>query len=77
MLESAVGSSVCVELATLPNFTYPGDLFPTSRFYERDLANPRMELTPSNTFEPFTGPLPEPDPEMLEKETVEYKSVTP
>ena len=77
MLESAVGSSVCVELATLPNFTYPGDLFPTSRFYERDLANPRMELTPSNTFEPFTGPLPEPDPEMLEKETVESKSVTP
>ena len=77
MLESAVGSSVCVELATLPNFTYPGDLFPTSRFYERDLANPRMELTPSNTFEPFTGPLPEPDPEMLEKETVEYKSVKP
>jgi O-succinylbenzoate synthase len=77
MLESAVGSSVCVELATLPNFTYPGDLFPTSRFYERDLANPRMELTPSNTFAPFTGPLPEPDPEMLAKETVEYKSVTP
>lgn len=77
MLESAVGSSVCVELATLPNFTYPGDLFPTSRFYERDLANPRMELTPSNTFEPFTGSLPKPDPEMLEKATVESKAVTP
>ena len=76
MLESAVGSSVCVELATLPNFTYPGDLFPTSRFYERDLADTRMELTPDNTFVPFTGPLPEPDPEMLERATVESASVT-
>ena len=76
MLESAVGSSVCVELATLLNFTYPGDLFPTSRFYERDLADTRMELTPNNTFVPFTGPLPEPDPEMLERETVESASVT-
>ena len=76
MLESAVGSSVCVELATLLNFTYPGDLFPTSRFYERDLADTRMELTPDNTFVPFTGPLPEPDPEMLERATVESASVT-
>ncbi len=75
MLESAVGSSVCVELATLPNFTYPGDLFPTSRFYERDLADTRMELTPRNTFQPFTGPLPEPDPEMLARETLESRSV--
>ncbi|MCH7594858.1 MAG: o-succinylbenzoate synthase, partial [Chloroflexi bacterium] len=36
MLESALGAAICVELATLPNFTYPGDLFPSSRFYERD-----------------------------------------
>ncbi len=28
MLESAVGASICVELATLDNFTYPGVLFP-------------------------------------------------
>lgn len=75
MLESAVGSSVCVELATLPNFTYPGDLFPTSRFYARDLANTSMELTQDNNFVPFTGPMPEPDPEMLSKETVNFKAL--
>jgi len=28
MLESAIGGAVCAELATLPNFTYPGDIFP-------------------------------------------------
>ena len=77
MLESAVGASVCVELATLENFTYPGDIFPTSRFYERDLGDTAMELTPRNTFEPFTGRLPAPDPEMLAKQTVDFKSVKP
>ena len=40
MLESALGGSICVELATLENFTYPGDLFPSSRFYRRDLSQP-------------------------------------
>ena len=26
MLESAIGGAICAELATLPNFTYPGDI---------------------------------------------------
>ena len=45
MLESALGGALCVEVATLPNFTYPGDLFPSSRFYTQDLSGPPMELT--------------------------------
>ena len=77
MLESAVGASICVELATLPNFTYPGDLFPSSRFYVQDLAEPPLELTPRNTFEPFTGQRPAPNPERLARQTVEFKSVAP
>ena len=75
MLESALGAAICVELATLPNFTYPGDLFPSSRFYEQDLCDPPLELTPRKTFEPFTGPLPEPDPERLSAQAVRRKSV--
>ena len=71
MLESAVGAAICVELATLPNFTYPGDLFPSSRFYERDLGKPENELTERLTFSPLTGGLPEPDLELLEEYTVE------
>ncbi len=69
MLESAVGSAVCVELATLPNFLYPGDLFPSSRFYERDLGQPEIELTAAKTMLPYEHGLPEPDPELLEKFT--------
>ena len=75
MLESALGAAICVELATLPNFTYAGDLFPSSRFYEQDLCDPPLELTPRKTFEPFTGPLPEPDPERLAAQTVRRKTV--
>ena len=77
MLESAVGAAFCIELATLPNFTYPGDVFPSSRFYERDLATPPLELTPQLTFQPHTGRLPTPDPEQLAKLTVRHQSVVP
>ena len=77
MLESALGSSLCVEVATLPNFTYPGDLFPSSRFYVQDLCDPPVEITPRNTFEPFTGRLPKPDPDRLAKQTVRSASVLP
>ena len=28
----------------LPNFTYPADIFPSSRFYRQDLADPPIEL---------------------------------
>ncbi len=75
MLESALGAAICVELATLPNFTYPGDIFPSSRFYAQDLCEPSIELTPRLTFEPFTQGLPSPDPERLEKQTLAYKAV--
>ena len=44
MLESAVGASICVALATLDNFTYPADIFPSSRFYHQDLAAPPISL---------------------------------
>jgi len=45
MLESAVGARLCVALAMLDNFTYPADIFPSSRFYRRDLGRPELTLT--------------------------------
>jgi O-succinylbenzoate synthase len=44
MLESAVGASLCIALAALDNFRYPADIFPSSRFYHEDLADPPIEL---------------------------------
>jgi O-succinylbenzoate synthase len=49
MLESAVGASLCVALATLENFKYPADIFPSSRFYREDLADPPIVLDSSGT----------------------------
>jgi O-succinylbenzoate synthase len=47
MLESAVGARVCAALAMLDNFSYPADIFPSSRFYHEDLSEPPLELTRS------------------------------
>lgn len=44
MLESATGAQHCLALATLENFTYPADLFPSERFYVEDLSDPPMML---------------------------------
>jgi O-succinylbenzoate synthase len=76
MLESAVGARVNLALATLENFTYPADLFPTSRFYRKDLARPEVFLDRGPSGEPVMslseepGHGTEPDPGMLEECTV-------
>ena len=50
MLESGIGAGICVELASLSNFVYPNDLFPSERFYEQDLTEPALVLQPDYTF---------------------------
>ena len=40
MLESGVGRAHNVALASLPNFTLPGDLSPSARYWERDVVSP-------------------------------------
>ena len=47
MLESGVGAAICVALATLENFTYPADIFPSARFYASDLAEPAVPIEAS------------------------------
>jgi O-succinylbenzoate synthase len=37
MLESGIGRAYNVALASLPNFTEPGDLSPSSRYWARDV----------------------------------------
>lgn len=74
MLESAVGASFCVALAMLENFTYPGDLFPSSRFYVQDLADPPLELETLTDSTPGMRALndqPEPNADRLKKLTVQ------
>jgi o-succinylbenzoate synthase len=77
MLESAVGGAICAELATLPNFTYAGDIFPSSYFYRNDLGKPELVL--SGPGQIATSRVPgiaqEPDPDLLERWTVNHVSL--
>ncbi|MDQ2890755.1 MAG: o-succinylbenzoate synthase [Gemmatimonadota bacterium] len=45
MLESGVGRSYNVALASLPNFTIPGDLSPSARYWERDVVTPEWTMS--------------------------------
>ncbi|MCY2967944.1 MAG: o-succinylbenzoate synthase [Planctomycetota bacterium] len=73
MLESALGAGLCVSLAMLDNFTYPADIFPSSRFYHEDLCERPLELIRLSDGTPGVKaePTPEPHPGRLEKLCVE------
>lgn len=73
MLESAVGARHCAALATLPNIKYPSDIFPSERFYARDLSRPPMALSgPSQmTLPSAPGVGAQPDPEQLKRQKIE------
>jgi O-succinylbenzoate synthase len=44
MLESGIGRAYNVALASLPNFTLPGDLSPSARYWERDIVDPEWTM---------------------------------
>jgi O-succinylbenzoate synthase len=44
MLESGIGRGHNVALASLPNFTLPGDLSPSERYWERDVVEPEWTM---------------------------------
>lgn len=74
MLESAVGAAQCTALAMLDNFTYPPDLFPSSKYYIEDLADPPVQLTRDGENRPAVRAfetLPEPVPERLQRMTLQ------
>ena len=76
MLETAIGGQICAELATLPNFTYPGDIFPSSYFYGNDLGKPELVLAGPGQIATSRVPgIPQaPDPELLGRWTVAHAS---
>jgi o-succinylbenzoate synthase len=44
MLESGIGRGCNIALAALPNFTIPGDVSPSARYWERDVVTPEWTL---------------------------------
>lgn len=50
MLETGIGRAGNVALASLPNFTLPGDISASNRYYAEDIAEPLFELNPDSTL---------------------------
>ena len=75
MLESACGAAHCVALAMLDNFSYPADIFPSSRFYVEDLSDPPLELVRDSAGVPSVAAfaqLPEPIASGLNARTIQH-----
>jgi O-succinylbenzoate synthase len=50
MLESGVGRAHNIHLSTLPNFTLPGDISASKRYYAPDLIEPPIDVRPDGTI---------------------------
>jgi O-succinylbenzoate synthase len=46
MLESGVGRAHNVAMSTLPNFTLPGDVSASQRYWDEDIIEPEVEVSP-------------------------------
>ncbi len=56
MLESGVGRLHNVAITTLGGFTLPGDTAASSRYWEEDIIDPEVEVTPHGTIVVPQGP---------------------
>ena len=50
MLESGIGRAGNVALASLPNFTLPGDISASKRYYKEDIVEPEFDLNNDGTI---------------------------
>jgi o-succinylbenzoate synthase len=56
MLESGIGRAHNIHLSSLPNFTLPGDIAASRRYYAPDLIAPAIEIGPDGTIPVPDGP---------------------
>ncbi len=56
MLESGIGRAHNIHLSTLPNFTLPGDVAASRRYFTPDVIEPGIEVRPDGTVAVPTGP---------------------
>ncbi len=56
MLETGIGRAANVAVASLPNFTLPGDLSASNRYYHEDLITPAFTLNDDGTVTVPTSP---------------------
>ena len=56
MLESGIGRAANIHLSTLPNFTLPGDIAASKRYFDPDLIEPPIEVAADGSIAVPTAP---------------------
>lgn len=56
MLETGIGRAHNVHLASLPNFSLPGDIAASRRYFDPDVVEPPIEVRPDGTIPVPRGP---------------------
>jgi O-succinylbenzoate synthase len=51
MLESGIGRAHNIAMSTLPGFTLPGDVSASKRYWDEDIIEPAVEVTPRGTIQ--------------------------
>jgi O-succinylbenzoate synthase len=78
MLESGIGRAHNIALSTLPGFTLPGDVTASKRYWEEDIIEPEVMVSPQGTIRvplrPGIGYVPR--VERIEKLTVRKERLT-
>jgi len=56
MLESGVGRAHNIAMSTLEGFTLPGDVSASARYWEQDIIDPEVTVSPNGTIAPPAKP---------------------
>ena len=56
MLETGIGRAHNIALSTLPNFTLPGDVAASKRYWEEDIIDPEVTVSRQGTIRVPAGP---------------------
>ena len=56
MLESGIGRAHNIALSSLPNFTLPGDVSASRRYWREDIIEPEVEVSPQGAIAVPTAP---------------------
>ena len=79
MLETGIGRAHNIALSTLENFSLPGDVSASKRYWKEDIIEPEVEVSPQGMIpisgQPGTGYRVKPD--LIEKLTVRKETLRP
>ncbi len=78
MLETGIGRAHNIALSTLPNFTLPGDVTASKRYWHEDIIEPEVTVSARGTIAVPQGPGIgfEPQQDRIEKLTARFECLT-